>query len=86
MLETADKLARGDVGEAAHPEVTASGDEVSHLEAAFVRSTSLLQQRDSPNQTASRIMWNCLYGPSHPYGHITLGTAEAIKLAWRTSP
>jgi zinc protease len=43
------------------------------------RSTSLLQQRDSPNQTASRIMWNCLYGPGHPYGHITLGTAEAIK-------
>ena len=43
------------------------------------RSTTLLQQRDSPNQTASRIMWNCLYGPGHPYGHITLGTAEAIK-------
>ena len=43
------------------------------------RTTSLLQQRDSPNQTASRIMWNCLYGPTHPYGHITLGTAEAIK-------
>ncbi len=43
------------------------------------RSTALLQQRDSPNQTASRIMWSCLYGPGHPYGHITLGTAEAIK-------
>ncbi|HYQ88468.1 MAG TPA: pitrilysin family protein [Candidatus Binatia bacterium] len=43
------------------------------------RSTGLLQQRDSPNQTASRIMWNCLYGPGHPYGHITLGTADAIK-------
>jgi zinc protease len=43
------------------------------------RSTALLQQRDSPNQTASRIMWNCLYGPGHPYGHITLGTADAIK-------
>jgi len=43
------------------------------------RVTALLQQRDSPNQTASRIMWNCLYGPTHPYGHITLGTAEALK-------
>jgi len=43
------------------------------------RSTALRQQRDSPNQTASRIMWNCLYGPGHPYGHITLGTADAIK-------
>ncbi|TMQ59002.1 MAG: insulinase family protein [Candidatus Eisenbacteria bacterium] len=41
--------------------------------------TTLLQQRDSPNQTASRIMWSCLYGPSHPYGHITLGTADALK-------
>jgi len=47
------------------------------------RVTSLLQQRDSPNQTASRIMWNCLYGPSHPYGHITLGTAEGLKKATR---
>ena len=43
------------------------------------RVTTLLQQRDSPNQTASRIMWSCLYGPSHPYGHITLGTADALK-------
>jgi len=43
------------------------------------RVTALRQQRDSPNQTASRIMWNCLYGPGHPYGHITLGTADAIK-------
>jgi methyl-accepting chemotaxis protein len=43
MLETADKLARGDVGEAAHPVVTGSGDEASHLETAFVRSTSILR-------------------------------------------
>src|SRR5438552_4985518 len=43
------------------------------------RVTTLLQQRDSPNQTASRLMWSCLYGPSHPYGHITLGTADALK-------
>ncbi|HMI31897.1 MAG TPA: pitrilysin family protein [Candidatus Limnocylindrales bacterium] len=43
------------------------------------RVTNLLQQRDSPNQTASRIMWNCLYGPTHPYGHISLGTSEALK-------
>ena len=43
------------------------------------RVTVLLQQRDSPNQTASRIMWNCLYGPTHPYGHISLGTADALK-------
>ncbi|MBI4364353.1 MAG: insulinase family protein [Candidatus Latescibacteria bacterium] len=42
------------------------------------RQTALLQQRDNPNQTASRIMWNCLYGPSHPYGHNALGTSEAL--------
>jgi len=47
------------------------------------RVTNLLQQRDSPNQTASRIMWNCLYGPTHPYGHITLGTAEGLKAVKR---
>ena len=43
------------------------------------RLTSLLQQRDSPNQTASRMMWTALYGPSHPYGHIALGTSDALK-------
>jgi zinc protease len=47
------------------------------------RVTALLQQRDSPNQTAARIMWNCLYGPTHPYGHITLGTADGLKKATR---
>jgi zinc protease len=47
------------------------------------RVTALLQQRDSPGQTASRIMWNCLYGPTHPYGHITLGTSEGLKKASR---
>ncbi len=47
------------------------------------RITALLQQRDSPNQTAARIMWNCLYGPTHPYGHITLGTADGLKKATR---
>ena len=43
------------------------------------RVTALTQQRDSPNQTASRLMWSCLYGPTHPYGHITLGTADGLK-------
>ncbi len=43
------------------------------------RLTSLLQQRDSPSQTASRVMWSALYGPTHPYGHIALGTSEALK-------
>jgi zinc protease len=42
------------------------------------RQTALLQQRDNPNQTATRIMWNCLYGPTHPYGHNPLGASEAL--------
>ena len=41
------------------------------------RLTALLQQRDSPFQTASRVLYPCLYGPSHPYGHIALGNEAA---------
>ena len=43
------------------------------------RLTSLLQQRDQPFQTAIRVMNASLYGPTHPYGHTSLGTEEAIK-------
>lgn len=43
------------------------------------RLTSLLQLRDSPFQTAVRVLWVNLYGPEHPYGHIGLGTEEAVK-------
>lgn len=43
------------------------------------RLTSLLEQRDNPNQIAGRVLWNCLYGPTHPYGHVALGTQESLK-------
>ncbi|PYQ01764.1 MAG: hypothetical protein DMF83_24880, partial [Acidobacteria bacterium] len=43
------------------------------------RLTSLLQQRDSPFQIAFRVMYPALYGPTHPYGHVPLGTEEALK-------
>jgi zinc protease len=43
------------------------------------RLTALLQQRDSPFQTAFKVMWSCLYGPDHPYGHVTLGTGPALQ-------
>jgi zinc protease len=43
------------------------------------RLTSLLQQRDSPFQIAFRVMYPALYGPGHPYGHVPLGTEEALK-------
>jgi zinc protease len=43
------------------------------------RLTSLLQQRDSPFQIAFRVMYPALYGSTHPYGHVPLGTEEALK-------
>ncbi|HYM82227.1 MAG TPA: pitrilysin family protein [Candidatus Limnocylindria bacterium] len=43
------------------------------------RLTALLQQRDSPFQTALRVMTVNLYGSEHPYGHVQLGTDDAIK-------
>ncbi len=43
------------------------------------RLTSIVEQRDSPQATARRITLACLYGPTHPYGHVALGTEEAIK-------
>jgi zinc protease len=43
------------------------------------RVTALLQERDSPFQIAFRVLYPALYGPTHPYGHVPLGTAEALK-------
>jgi len=42
------------------------------------RITSLVQQRDNPNQIAGRVLWSCLYGPTHPYGHQPVGTQESL--------
>src|SRR5262249_34241929 len=43
------------------------------------RLTSLLQRRDSPSQTATRVLYPSLYGPEHPYGHIVLGDESALQ-------
>jgi zinc protease len=43
------------------------------------RLTALLQQRDAPFPTAIRVMNSCLFGPTHPYGHTSLGTEGALK-------
>jgi zinc protease len=48
------------------------------------RVTALLQRRDSPSQTASRVLYPCLYGPRHPYGHIALGDEDALGRMGRT--
>ena len=43
------------------------------------RITALMQQRDAPFPTALRVMNACLFGPTHPYGHSTLGREGALK-------
>ena len=41
--------------------------------------TSLIEERDSAPATANRVFLSSLYGPTHPYGHTTLGTEESLK-------
>jgi zinc protease len=43
------------------------------------RLTSLMQQRDQPWPTGVRVMNACLFGPTHPYGHMQIGTEAAIQ-------
>jgi zinc protease len=47
------------------------------------RLTSILQQRDNPNAVASKVFFDVLYGTSHPYGHIELGTEESNRAITR---
>ncbi len=60
---------------ALHPTLPAQEIECVRSE----RLTALLQQRDSPMATVQRLVLACMYGPTHPYGHIALGTADAIR-------
>lgn len=43
------------------------------------RLTALLQQRDSPNQIGSRVLYHELFGAEHPYGYVDVGTEASIK-------
>ena len=47
------------------------------------RRTAVMQEKDSPIQTALRVTTACLFGASHPYGHVPLGTEQAIQTASR---
>jgi zinc protease len=57
------------------------------------RLTSILQQKDSPFQTAFRVLYSAMYGEKHPYGHVALGNDDEVKTItrdelvnfWRTS-
>ena len=43
------------------------------------RIGSLAQQRESPGAVANVAMFAALYGPSHPYGYVELGTEASNK-------
>jgi zinc protease len=47
------------------------------------RRTQLLQQKDSPFQTAFRVLFPAMYGEAHPYGHVPLGTDESLQAITR---
>jgi zinc protease len=42
------------------------------------RRTAVVQERDNPVQTAIRVTTGCLFGNTHPYGHVPLGTEQAL--------
>jgi zinc protease len=43
------------------------------------RLTQILQQKDNPGVLASKFFFNAVYGSSHPYGFIDVGTEESNK-------
>ncbi len=47
------------------------------------RLTTILQQRDNPNQLAMRTFNRVVYGTSHPYGFIELGTEASNQAITR---
>jgi zinc protease len=47
------------------------------------RLTAIVQQKDSPFQSAMRAMTSCLFGDDHPYGHVVLGNEDGVKRATR---
>jgi zinc protease len=41
------------------------------------RCTHILQQKDSPNVLAIKVFFDAIYGSSHPYGYMDIGTEES---------
>ena len=60
---------------ALHP--TFPQDEVERQRAS--RLATLVAQKSNPAQVASRVMASALFGPTHPYGYIELGTEASNK-------
>lgn len=47
------------------------------------RLTYILQQKDNPNLLASKVFYSTVYGPSHPYGNLDVGTEESNRAITR---
>ncbi len=43
------------------------------------RLTQILQQKDSPGVLATKLFFDAVYGSSHPYGYMDVGTEESNK-------
>ena len=56
-------------------------EEIERVRAS--RQTQLLQMNDNPDAVARSVLYDALYGKSHPYGYIELGTAASIKAITR---
>jgi zinc protease len=56
-------------------------DEVERQRAS--RLARLVEQRDDPNQLASKVTAAALYGQRHPYGFTELGTEASVKATTR---
>jgi zinc protease len=43
------------------------------------RLTHILQQKDSPGILATKVFYDAVYGPEHPYGYTEIGTEESNR-------
>ena len=47
------------------------------------RLTQILQQKDNPNILAIKVFFDAVYGSSHPYGYMDIGTEESNQAITR---
>jgi zinc protease len=48
------------------------------------RLIHILQQKDNPGVMATKVFFNAVYGPGHPYGYTEIGTEESNRSITRT--
>jgi zinc protease len=47
------------------------------------RLTHILQQKDNPSTLAAKVFYDSLYGGTHPYGYLEIGTEESNRMLSR---